>query len=705
MQSDDDSDSSFSAGESDEEFLILPKKKRKKRGRPAVKKRKKRHPPRKSSYIEADNEPLLFRYNSSHLNYSPSIPVVPRATILPATTFQPSPPLYIPHNNRHQPQQERPEIIEIDTDTFMDSPCDPEPQLLDQSSEILMEKDVPLAPSSNESSSEEHLLLNTHHKQNNKSSRKRVKNNGGVEKPRKRRRVDIPAVAPPQPGKKKLTREERKMQQYWKLFMQMEAEEAQKKLEKNNRTAPIDEDTRWNEHDKTIEDIPPAAHFTPTTEEFIRFDVFSEKINAALEEFGIVKVTAPKDFDFHYKFPYDKMPFPYSQQEITLRETHSKFENAPAVMISASKKKTMTIGKWKQKCTNKIKNLQERITNKDKIHDPDFMEKLYWRWSAFQGAKTMYGNDISNTCFGCDGIDHNDCSCRGWGMNCLPKLSLLKYINSNVPGVNSPMLYIASLWSTFTWHIEDSALQSINYEHEGCSRTWYGVPAYAKKDFENTMKERLFPNSHIECSAKMFVRKCTMFSPVLLRKCGVPVYKTTQNPRDFIITGAGAYHSGFSHGYAVCEAVNFALKNWISWGPKMDPFYRSLKRVAVVSLSEMCVTIGRQLVESKQRGWPELITGLSYVKEEEKKLRLKWLADGANFIQNVDIHTDGSKYCLVCHASLHASYMVHCRDEAHKYKYCLRHAKRQLRSEGDGPWVVYVGVTGGEYETLIQKLR
>ena len=135
--SDNDSDSSFSAGdESDEEFLILPKKKRKKRRRPAVRKkqRKKRHPPR-NSYMKSDNESLLFRYNSSHLNYSPSIPSVPQATIHPVPNFQPSPPLYIPHH--HQ----QPEIIEIDTDTFMDSPCDPEPQqpLLDESSEILME--------------------------------------------------------------------------------------------------------------------------------------------------------------------------------------------------------------------------------------------------------------------------------------------------------------------------------------------------------------------------------------------------------------------------------------------------------------------------------------------------------------------------------------------------------------------------------------
>jgi len=71
------------------------------------------------------------------------------------------------------------------------------------------------------------------------------------------------------------------------------------------------------------------------------------------------------------------------------------------------------------------------------------------------------------------------------------------------------MIYITTLWSTFTWHIEDSALQSINYEHQGCGRTWYSVPTHAKELFDKKVKHVLFSN--IECTPDILAKKCTMF--------------------------------------------------------------------------------------------------------------------------------------------------------------------------------------------------
>lgn len=103
------------------------------------------------------------------------------------------------------------------------------------------------------------------------------------------------------------------------------------------------------------------------------------------------------------------------------------------------------------------------------------------------------------------------------------------------------MIYITTLWSTFTWHIEDSALQSINYEHQGCGRTWYSVPTHAKELFDKKVKHVLFSN--IECTPDILAKKCTMFSPIVLKYLGVPVYKTTQDEKDFIITSAGGFFS------------------------------------------------------------------------------------------------------------------------------------------------------------------
>ena len=37
-------------------------------------------------------------------------------------------------------------------------------------------------------------------------------------------------------------------------------------------------------------------------------------------------------------------------------------------------------------------------------------------------------------------------------------------------------------------------------------------------------------------------------------------------PREFVISRASAYHSGFNSGFNIAEAVNFALPKWVEIG-------------------------------------------------------------------------------------------------------------------------------------------
>ena len=58
----------------------------------------------------------------------------------------------------------------------------------------------------------------------------------------------------------------------------------------------------------------------------------------------------------------------------------------------------------------------------------------------------------------------------------------------------------------------------------------------------------------------------TQFSPSLLRAADVPVYQLRQNPGEFVVTFPQAFHAGFSYGFNVGEAVNFATTDWYAPG-------------------------------------------------------------------------------------------------------------------------------------------
>ena len=55
-------------------------------------------------------------------------------------------------------------------------------------------------------------------------------------------------------------------------------------------------------------------------------------------------------------------------------------------------------------------------------------------------------------------------------------------------------------------------------------------------------------------------------SPSYLRSQGVPVFQMTQEPGTYIITFPMSFHGGFSYGYNVGEAVNFAIPDWLKYG-------------------------------------------------------------------------------------------------------------------------------------------
>lgn len=59
----------------------------------------------------------------------------------------------------------------------------------------------------------------------------------------------------------------------------------------------------------------------------------------------------------------------------------------------------------------------------------------------------------------------------------------LKSLKQNVPGVNSPFLYVGQARSILSMHIEDEELWSVNYLHSGF-KTWIVIPPGEKEQLE-----------------------------------------------------------------------------------------------------------------------------------------------------------------------------------------------------------------------------
>ncbi|GMF22320.1 unnamed protein product [Phytophthora fragariaefolia] len=184
-----------------------------------------------------------------------------------------------------------------------------------------------------------------------------------------------------------------------------------------------------------------------------------------------------------------------------------------------------------------------------------------------------------------------------WNLNNMPKLpgSVLQHLDEDIKGVMVPWLYAGMCFSTFCWHVEDHNFYSTSYLHCGAPKTWYGIPCGSAELFERTMKEltpELFgsqPDLHMQL--------VTMFSPKTLREHGVPVYRATHRPNEFIVTFPSAYHAGFNNGFNCAEAVNFATVDWLPWGAKSLRKYREFRKLPVFCHEALVCTLADTLVD------------------------------------------------------------------------------------------------------------
>lgn len=182
------------------------------------------------------------------------------------------------------------------------------------------------------------------------------------------------------------------------------------------------------------------------------------------------------------------------------------------------------------------------------------LEQMYWKTLGY--AEPMYGADMLGSLF----LNRT----RIWNVAQLP--NLLDLMEEKLPGVNDAYLY-AGLWkATFSWHLEDQDLYSINYLHFGAPKQWYSIPQSQNSKFYNLMKE-IFNEDFKNCPE--FLRhKTFLASPQFLAKHGIKCNSIVHNQGEYMITYPFGYHAGFNYGYNLAESVNFALDDWFEFAKK-----------------------------------------------------------------------------------------------------------------------------------------
>lgn len=208
-----------------------------------------------------------------------------------------------------------------------------------------------------------------------------------------------------------------------------------------------------------------------------------------------------------------------------------------------------------QECTNKLLSGDFNIDVSEFTPERcEELEQLYWKSLGY--AEPMYGADMLGSLF----LDKTTC----WNVAQLP--NILDLMDEKIPGVNDAYLY-AGLWkASFSWHLEDQDLYSINYLHFGAPKQWYSILQKDQAKFYELMKS-MFPEDANNCSE--FLRhKTFLASPQVLAKNGIECNHIIHNQGEFMITYPYGYHAGYNLGFNLAESVNFALDDWFEFAPK-----------------------------------------------------------------------------------------------------------------------------------------
>ncbi|KAJ8751992.1 hypothetical protein K2173_001018 [Erythroxylum novogranatense] len=331
-----------------------------------------------------------------------------------------------------------------------------------------------------------------------------------------------------------------------------------------------------------LKNLPLAPEYHPTLAEFQDPIGYIFKIEKEASKYGICKIVPP------VLAAPKKTAIANLNRSLAARNGSSDSKSSPTFttrqqQIGFCPRKPRPVQKpvWQsgdyytfQEFEAKAKAFERNYLKKwsRKVLTPLEIETLYWKATVDKPFSVEYANDMPGSAFSVnktregglgEGLTVGETE---WNMRSVSRAkgSLLRFMKEEIPGVTSPMLYIAMMFSWFAWHVEDHDLHSLNYLHTGAGKTWYGVPKEAAVAFEEVVRVHGYGEEiNPLVTFAVLGEKTTVMSPEVFISAGVPCCRLVQNAGEFVVTFPRAYHSGFSHGFNCGEAANIATPEWL----------------------------------------------------------------------------------------------------------------------------------------------
>ncbi|XP_068656839.1 lysine-specific demethylase REF6-like [Aristolochia californica] len=332
-----------------------------------------------------------------------------------------------------------------------------------------------------------------------------------------------------------------------------------------------------------LKTLPLAPEYHPTLAEFQDPIAYILKIEKEASKFGICKIVPPVPppakktviFNFNRSLA-SRNPSSKKSPTFTTRQQQIGFcprKPRPVKKPVWQSGETYTLQQFEAKAKH-FEKTQLKKTGKKSLSSLE-IETLFWKACADKPFSVEYANDMPGSAFAevnsktvkeSGGGNGEKVAETAWNMRRVSRAtgSLLRFMKEEIPGVTSPMVYVAMMFSWFAWHVEDHDLHSLNYLHLGAGKTWYGVPKDAAVAFEEVVRVQGYGGEvNPLVTFAMLGEKTTVMSPEVLVGAGVPCCRLVQNAGEFVVTFPRAYHSGFSHGFNCGEAANIATPEWL----------------------------------------------------------------------------------------------------------------------------------------------